>query len=181
MRLGNDATLAAMQRRTLLGLSVAGAAVLGAVGGGVAWLYAPALQDGRLLPVGRTVLAAVARAVLDGNLPTDPKRYAAAIEAHLTRMQSTIETLSPASQSEFGNLLALLAMPPGRLALASLATPWPEASLSDVQDALQSMRTSRLVLRRQGYHALRDLTHAAYFSDPSTWPRLGYPGPRALG
>jgi hypothetical protein len=39
------------------------------------------------------------------------------------------------------------------------------------------MRLSGLVLRRQAYAALHDITAAAYFSDASTWPQLGYPGP----
>ena len=39
------------------------------------------------------------------------------------------------------------------------------------------MRASRIALRQQAYHALRDLTHAAYFADAATWARLGYPGP----
>jgi len=42
------------------------------------------------------------------------------------------------------------------------------------------MRVSGTTLRRQAYHALRDLTQAAYFSDPGTWAALGYPGPRPL-
>ena len=28
--------------------------------------------------------------------------------------------------------------------------------------------------------ALHDITASAYFSDPSTWPSLGYPGPVAI-
>jgi hypothetical protein len=39
------------------------------------------------------------------------------------------------------------------------------------------MRLSSLALKQQGYHALRDLTNAAYFSDPTAWQRMGYPGP----
>jgi hypothetical protein len=42
------------------------------------------------------------------------------------------------------------------------------------------MRQSSLLLRRQAYGALRDLTHAAYFADATTWPLLRYPGPRTL-
>jgi hypothetical protein len=49
-----------------------------------------------------------------------------------------------------------------------------------VQSALQAMRSSRLELRQQAYHALRDLTNAAYFADAATWAALGYPGPRSL-
>ena len=52
--------------------------------------------------------------------------------------------------------------------------------MTDLQQALQDMRTSGLAMRQQIYHALRDLTNAAYYADPKAWPMLGYPGPRAL-
>jgi hypothetical protein len=42
------------------------------------------------------------------------------------------------------------------------------------------MRRSSLILRRQAYHALRDLTQGAYFADASTWATLGYPGPNPI-
>ena len=64
--------------------------------------------------------------------------------------------------------------------IAGLRDDWPVASVVQVQAALQDMRVSRVSLRRQAYHALRDLTHAAYFSGSSSWAQLGYPGPRKL-
>jgi hypothetical protein len=42
------------------------------------------------------------------------------------------------------------------------------------------MRVSSLALKQQAYQALRDLTNAAYYADPSAWNVLGYPGPKAL-
>jgi hypothetical protein len=169
-----------MQRRTLLGLGVTGAAVLALAGGGAALMYERAWRDGTLLPAGRRVLAAVARAVLDGSLPNDAAAQATAIDGHLTRMQATVSALPPHTQSEVADLLALLSMPPLRVALTGLSSPWEQASVADVQAALQSMRQSSLLLRRQAYGALRDLTHAAYFADATTWPLLRYPGPRTL-
>lgn len=83
-------------------------------------------------------------------------------------------------QSELSQLLALLATAPGRSVLAGLPVEWTSASARDVQAALQAMRTSSLALRQQAYHALRDLTNAAYFADASTWAVMGYPGPRAV-
>ena len=64
--------------------------------------------------------------------------------------------------------------------MAELKTQKTQASVAQLQASLQSMRTSSLQLRQQVYHALRDLTNAAYFSDPTTWSQLGYPGPREL-
>jgi hypothetical protein len=169
-----------MQRRTLLGIGVAASAMLALAGGGAALLYERAWRDGKLLPAGRGVLAAVARAVLDGNLPSDTAAQAAAIDAHLTRIEATIGAMPVYTQGEIADLLALLAMPPLRTTFAGLHGAWADAPVADIQVALQSMRQSSLLLRRQAYNALRDLTHAAYFADASTWPLLRYPGPRAL-
>jgi hypothetical protein len=169
-----------MQRRTLLGLGVAAGALVVLAGGGAALLYERAWRDGKLLPAGRRVLASVARAVLDGSLPNEMPAQAVAIEAHLTRMEATVGAMPAHTQGEIADLLALLALPPLRAVLVDLSGAWADAPLADVQTALQSMRRSSLLLRRQAYNALRDLTHAAYFADPSTWPLLRYPGPRAL-
>ena len=68
----------------------------------------------------------------------------------------------------------------GRAALAGLHEPWPEAGVDAIQQSLQGLRLSRLALKQQTYHALRDLTNAAYFSDPSAWAHLGYPGPQDI-
>jgi hypothetical protein len=169
-----------MRRRTLLGLGVTGATLLALAGGGAVLMYERAWRDGKLLPAGRRVLAAVARAVLDGSLPNDAAAQAAAIDGHLTRMEATVSAMPAHTQSEIADLLALLAMPPLRATLVGLSVAWERASVTEVQAALQSMRQSSLLLRRQAYSALRDLTHAAYFADPSTWLLLHYPGPRAL-
>jgi hypothetical protein len=170
-----------MQRRTLLGFGVAGAAALGLAGGAARVLRSPAAWvEGRLQAPGRRVMHAVARAVLDGALPGDPAAQGKALDAHVDRLSSTIAAFPPAVQAEIDRLLTLLSTSAGRIGLAGLNDVWPSASVAALHDALQSMRGSRLALRRQAYHALRDLTHAAYYVDPSTWPQMGYPGPRTL-
>lgn len=169
-----------MQRRTLLGLSATGAALVAIAGGGAALMYESAWRDGKLLPAGRRVLSAVARAVLEGSLPSDAGEQAAAVDGHLVRMDATLAAMPAHTQREVADLLALLALPPLRTTLAGLSKSWEQAAVADVQAALQLMRQSSLLLRRQVYNALRDLTHAAYFADASTWPLLRYPGPRSL-
>jgi hypothetical protein len=169
-----------MQRRTLLQLGVVSAALVAIGGGAGALMYERAWRDGKLLPAGRQVLAAVARAVLDGSLPNDAAAQSRTIDSHLVRLEATVAAMPSHTQKEVADLLTLLATPPLRVTFAGLRAPWERASLADVQTALQSMRQSSLLLRRQTYNALRDLTHAAYFADPSTWPLLRYPGPRAL-
>lgn len=166
-----------MQRRTLLKVGLISGAAL-AVAGGAALVMVERAWDGRqLTATGRTVLGAVARAVLDGTLPADS---APALQAHLDRMNTTIAGMPPGTQAEVNELLTILGTAAGRLGLAGLSTAWPDASVVQLQASLQSMRSSSLALKQQAYHALRDLTHAAYFADSGTWAVLGYPGPSKI-
>lgn len=169
-----------MQRRTLLKLGAGASVALLLVGGGLA-LVEPGLRQGRLTAAGRTVFAAVARAVLDGSLPADAAARDAALHAQLLRLNEALSGFSAPVQAELSQLLAILASAPGRIAFAGLSEPWPQASVAQIQTALQGMRVSAISLREQAYHALRDLTNAAYFSDPRTWSLLGYSGPVAIG
>lgn len=164
-----------MKRRQWLVLGAGAAAALAVAGTAVAW-WQPAREGGRLVPEARTMLAAVARAVLADLLPAEES----ALQAHLDRLQATIAGMPPAMQTEVDQLFTLLLTPPGRLGLFGLATPWPGASTEAVRDALQGLRSSRLALRQQVFHALRDLTNAAWLADDSTWAAIGYPGPREL-
>jgi hypothetical protein len=168
-----------MQRRTVLKLGLGASTVLVLGGGGLAMLH-PGLVRGRLTPPARAVFRAVARGVLDGSLPTANTHREAAIDAHLTRLDGVLSAFPAATQAELSQLLALLAFAPGRVMLAGLARDWPDASEADLQQALQSMRTSRLAMRQQIYHALRDLTNAAFYADPAAWSLMGYPGPQVI-
>lgn len=165
-----------MRRRGLLTLGLVSAAVL-AVGGGAVALLAPGLQDGRLSPRGREVMGAVGRALLDGSLPAREQAIAAELEGLLARLDGLVAGLPPHAQAELSQLLALLASAGGRLALAGLGEEWHVASVARRQQALQAMRVSALALRQQSYQALHELVGSAYFSGPSTWRALGYPGP----
>ncbi len=168
-----------MQRRSLLKLGIGAAALLAVAGGGIA-LLRPGLDGSRLAPAGREVFEAIARAVLDGVLPSNATERARALQAHLERLDATIAAFPAATRAELSQLLALLATAPGRIGLAGLYSDWPQAEVAQMQQALQSMRTASLALRQQAYHALRDLTNAAYFADPSAWPAMGYAGPPDL-
>jgi hypothetical protein len=168
-----------MQRRSLLKLGIGAAAVLAIAGGGLA-LLRPGIEGRRLAPVGREVFAAVARAVLDGVLPGDAAAQSRALQAHLERLDATVAAFPSATRAELSQLLALLGSAAGRLGLAGLRSDWPDAGVDEIQQALQGMRTASLALRQQAYHALRDLTNAAYFADAATWPVMGYAGPRSL-
>lgn len=168
-----------MQRRTLLKLGAASAAVL-LVAGGTAALLQPGLAGGTLSASGREVFSAVGRAVLDKTLPAEDGARHIALNGLLSRVDVLVQSLPPHAQAELSQLLALLASAAGRRALAGLGQPWDQASIADIQQSLQDMRLSRLALRQQAYAALHDITAGAYFSDPVSWPLLGYPGPMKI-
>lgn len=165
-----------MQRRRLLQLGLVAGATLALAGGAVS-LMRHGIEGGRLTPSGRTVFRAVGRAVLDGSLPVEDAAREAALDGLLRRLDDTVAAFPAPVLAELSQLLAVLASAGGRLGLAGLTRDWPQADVPQLQAALQSMRTSRLALRQQAYHALHDLCGAAYFSDRSTWAQLGYPGP----
>jgi hypothetical protein len=169
-----------MQRRSLFKLGFAGAAVLVLAGGGLALWQRGLAADGHLTAAGRAVFSALARAILDGSLPADAVAQRTAIDAHLLRVDAAIAAFPPAVRSELADLLGLLANAPGRIAFAGLTSDWPNASVADLQAMLESWRFSSLALRQQAYHALRELTNAAYYADPQAWAAMGYPGPVAL-
>ena len=173
------AKLQAMQRRNLLKLGAASAAVLALVGVTTA-LVQPGLERGTLSAAGREVFRAVGLGVLDRTLPEHPITKEAALTGLLGRINVLISALPPHAHAELSQLLSILATGAGRRALAGLPTPWVDANAAQVQAALQDMRLSSLAVRQQAYAALHDITAGAYFSEASTWPMLGYPGPLAI-
>ncbi len=168
-----------MHRRSWLVLGAFSAVTL-VVGGGAIATFKPGLDDSRLSAVGRTVFGGVARAVLEGTLPLAEPARTSALDALINRIDGVVAALPPHAQSELSQLLALLASGAGRQLLAGLAQPWADASVADIRQALQGMRTSRLSLKQQAYQALHDIVGGAYFADAGTWAALGYPGPQII-
>jgi hypothetical protein len=168
-----------MQRRKLLQIGAVASLTLAAVGGGLV-LMRPGPPAATLSADSRALFTAVAQAVLDGVLPAGAVAQTAALDAHLERVQATISGFAPEVQKELAQLLGILSTALGRRLLAGLSSPWSEASVDEVQQSLQGMRLSSLAVRQQIYHALRDITNGAYFSDPAAWPAIGYPGPRDI-
>ena len=168
-----------MKRRSLLQLGLGASVLLALAGAGVS-AWRPGWRDGALIEPAREIFGAVARAVLQGCLPDDPAVQRVALQAHLQRLDASIAGLAPATRRELSDLLAVLNTAAGRLALAGLGTAWVQASTAEVQQALSDMRLSSSITRQQVYHALRDLTNAAWFADAGNWAFVGYPGPQAV-
>lgn len=165
-------------RRQVLTYSLAAAGIL-AVGGGAAALIRPVWQQGKLLQEGRVVMAAIARSVLEGALPGEKTALAAAVSELMLRLEATLASLPSATQNDFAQLLALLSHPWSRQ-LLGMPSDWPRANTAEVSAWLQGMRHSRLALKQQAYHALHDLTFAAWYSDKATWKAIGYELPLSL-
>lgn len=160
-------------------LGLGSAAVL-ALGGGWLASVSPSWQRSGFSEPAAEVWRAAARAFLDGVLPTDAPAQALALEGLLQRLHVAVLALPVHAQQELAQLLSLLGTGVGRRTLAGLAPDWPQATVPELQVALQDMRGSAISLRVQGYLALHDLVGAAYFSEPATWTVLGYPGPTKI-
>lgn len=98
----------------------------------------------------------------------------------MARLDSVLLAFPPHLQSELSQLLSLLSTSPGRRLLAGLSVDWQDASVDALQASFDDMRRSGIAVRQQAYHALRDITNAAFYADASAWGQMGYPGPRTL-
>ena len=169
-------------RRTFLVVGLAGGATLAAT----YWLRRTRGRDSvlpadaslaALDPAAPAIVAAIVSVMLDGALPAD--RHAAVTET-VANVARAVSGLAPNAQKELGELFSLLSLPPTRIALAGVMTPWADASPEAVAAFLERWRTSRWMLLRSAYDALHQLVLAAWYGNPRAWPSIGYPGPPVL-
>ena len=115
------------------------------------------------------VLVAVASRVVPME-DADPVAIAHGVDEALTRVPAEARTDMNTLLKVFENALPGLLLDGRRAPFTRLG---PEAQ----DKVLERWRDSRLVMRRGAYHALRKLCLATYYSAPSTWKALRYPGP----
>ncbi len=172
-------------RRTFLVAGIAGGAALAAAW----WLrggrerppdFAASAALARLDPQAPAIVAAIASVLLDGALPIDASGRAAAVDATVANVARAVAGLPPAAQKELGQLFALLAFAPTRLALGGIASPLPDARPDEVAAMLVRWRQSGFALLRSAYAALHQIVFAGWYGDPASWPAIGYPGPPEL-
>lgn len=171
-----------LSRRGLLKRGLFGGALLALGGGGFLWM-----REGLSLPLppeGLKVLGAREYATLqamarrafqprDGWPDADTVRVAFLVDGLLAGLDPAVANEVKAVVGLFDNALAGLLFT-GRLTPFSRLAP-------EAQDAvLESWRTSRLVFRRGGYHALRGLLYAAYYSHPAAMAATGYAAPEGF-
>jgi hypothetical protein len=126
---------------------------------------------------GEAILAAVAPVVLDGALPPPGADRQSALDETLDGIDRAVAGLPPRARDELAQLFALLALPPTRLALSRLTTPWSEAPPERVRAFVERLRDSRFALLRSAYDALHQLIYASWYANPRAWPAIGYDGP----
>jgi len=174
-------------RRQFIKAGIVGSAVLIAVRA----VYGPFSSDalvaedrdfayGALDAKQRTIVAAVAPVLLAGALPEEPAARERSLLEVVRGVDTAVSGLPPAVQEEIAQLFALLAFPPTRRIVAGVIAPWFTASPAEIAAFLQRWRQSRFALLRSGYRALQELTSAAWYGNPASWVRIGYPGPPDL-
>lgn len=177
----------ATTRRGFLGLAGAGAAFAGlgalralpgaAAGTGAgAGFVSPGAATGFFSPGDAEILTRVVERLVDTGEPGAPPVRATGTLATIDRLCAG---LAPELTAPLPWLLRLVEWGPWIFE----ATPSRFSLLPpEAQDAsLRGWSTSRLELRRAGFQALRNLACLGYWSQPETWPLIGYRGPLLAG
>jgi hypothetical protein len=115
------------------------------------------------------VLAAVAARTV-GAPGVDPVAVAHGVD-------ETVSRLPAESQKELRQLTLLFENALAGLLFDGHFGPFTSLPPAAQDAVLLSWRDSKLAVRRTGYTALRKLTQAAYYANPSCWSQVGYPGP----
>lgn len=166
-----------LTRRRLIFAGVAGTAVLVAAH----WLKPASTVNAPVLSADAAdVMRAIVPALLDGALPDSPVERRAAIEDTVSAVGVAIGGLPPAAREELSTLFALLAFAPVRVAFAGIDVGWRDADMTTTNAFLVRLQKSRWSVKRTAYDALHQLTFAAWYANPRTWPSIGYPGPPLL-
>jgi hypothetical protein len=166
-------------RRGFLGL--AGASAAFAALGGLRSLPAAAADPGA--PAGRffspadaEVLTQVVERLVETGEPGAPPVRATGAVATIDRLCAGLD---PGLTSALPWLLRLVEWGPWLFEATPSRFTRLEPAAKDA--SLRGWSTSRLGVRRAGFQALRNLACLGYWSQPETWPLIGYAGPLLAG
>ncbi|HVI74379.1 MAG TPA: gluconate 2-dehydrogenase subunit 3 family protein [Anaeromyxobacteraceae bacterium] len=166
-------------RRSFLRRGLVGAALLALGGGG--WLATRKTRVGPSAAGPLKVLspqeAAVLLAVADRLVPERqgfPRPRALGLA---TGMDAVVAMAHPATQLELKRLVRLFESAAAGLLLDAQPRLFTESTPAQQDQRLRAWQTSRIALRRTGFHALKRLVYASYYASPETWSAVGYPGP----
>lgn len=179
----------ALSRRTLLKRGLFGGAVLTLGGAGfLATRHGPAVvppAEGLLVLSPREY--AVVEALAPRFIPVSGPAPGAAAEPspgptvwslHVARQVDRILSRTPKSaQQEVKQLLGLFDNALAGLLLHGHVRPFTALSADAQDEVLRRWESSRLSILRTGFLALRTVVMSAFYSQPDSWPTVGYPGP----
>lgn len=151
-------------RRGAGGLFLAlGGALPGCAGGGETGRRGPFTE------AERGVLRAICARLLPGS-----GRFPAASEVDVAgRVERLLAELG--ATSDFRRLLALFEWSP--LLFEAEPHRFTRLSAEGQVHILRGWATSRLDFRRRGFVAIKRLAMSLYYTQPDTWPAIGFPGP----
>jgi hypothetical protein len=161
-----------ISRRRFLRTSLLGAAALGLFGVVGRHLSGYGLEEGLkkrlrvLSPKEYLVLSAIADRVLRGDGAPTAREVDAALFA-----DAYLEQVPQPLVADVRALLHLFEH------TASATSRFTHLSPERQDEVLAAWQASRLLLRRQGFQALRTLCFMGYYRDPRTWSLLRYSGP----
>jgi hypothetical protein len=170
-------------RRQLLKTGAAAAVGLWGVSVAGAWLENSALAASGpsglafFRPKDLPLMRAVVGAHLEWALPQGGNAIRLdAIDRTIAAADRYFSSYSPAVQAEALQGFDLIGLAPVRW-LGGLWSSWESASTADVNRYLEGLRTGRFSLSRQLYQLIAGLAVVGWYSQPSSWAAIGYPGP----
>ena len=122
------------------------------------------------------VLAAAAARLVPGDGAGPAWPSADAVDC-AGKIDALLATCHPDVGNDFRRLLRLFESSFLGTFIAASPRPFTRAAPAEQDARLEAWRRSRLTMLRSGYQAMKRLTHAAYFSSPEVFARVGYPGP----
>ncbi len=174
-----------LSRRQLLKTGIAGVCMLGVArlaygpfGENVS-AYSSALSDQFqwLTPQRANIVSRFAPVMLQGAIPTNNPVRQQTLDEVVYGFDLAVSGLTPAIQKEVDQLFMLLELAPSRRLLFQVWDGWDHATDQQLADFLDAMKNHPIGLLQTAYAALHKLTMAAWYGNPKSWERIGYPGP----
>lgn len=125
------------------------------------------------------IVRRVAPVLLSGALP-DGKAREQSVDEIVYGFDLAVSCFPPSVRGEIRQLFDLLRNSITRALLAGMLSSWEKATPAEIEHFLNRWEHSRFRLLRSAYAALHDLVAGAWYGNPRSWSRIGYPGPPAL-
>lgn len=178
----------ALSRRSLLRRGFWGAPIL--LAGGALATIGAALRPGAdgptsprpllaFSPYEYAIFAAAAERLVPGGSTSADWPSATALDV-AGKVDALIARLHPQTVTELRHLLHIFENGATGLFTVGSSRPFTRSNPEQQDARLDAWRTSRLLVLRSGYQAMKRLANAAYYSSPEIYARVGYPGPPSV-